>query len=423
MILTIIVTYNGEEYIEDCLHSIQKQTCMTDVLVVDNGSADNTCSLVEKEYPQVRLLKLERNIGFAGANNVGIRYAMERGYEYVLLLNEDTVADQFLIQKLMKYVGKNVAVIPKIYMNGSRTKVWYAAGQLDFERGVAINCREDFMDKVMEVTFMTGCCMLIHVNVFAEVGLFDENYFMYYEDTDLSIRMYKHKIKMLYVPDTYVWHRLQGKGTKPYYAYYMTRNRLYFLQKHSKDFQVKICSVIGNEIKKNVLDHDISTKAFRRYRLKAIQHFIKGHMGYWPLDERNGKANKEYRRIEKYRIFHELTCEWIKGCAGGGKITDWIEKKGYRTVAIYGMGLLGETIYMDLCKCESIQVKYGFDMRDTVHLEGLRIYHVENCPGPVDLIIVSAVMDYAEIKNELKTKLNFQCRLISLTQLIEEMFI
>ncbi len=426
MVLTLIVTFNGEEYIEDCIDSIQRQSYKTDILVVDNGSADHTCELIEKEYPNVKLIKLGDNYGFAGANNIGMRYAMEHEYEYLLLLNEDTIAERFLLQRMLEYADHSTAVIPKIYYKvGSLRKIWYAAGQLDFGKGRVVMCREELMDKVTEVTFMTGCCILIPVDVLKEIGLFDENYFMYYEDTDLSLRMYKHQIKMLYIPYTYVWHRLQGRRTKPYCIYYMTRNRLYFLKKHSEILRQNICKAVIDETVRIILGRDSYSKAFRWCYLKGVWDFVRGRKGALTgsLHESNRMSHKSYQQVEKYQIFNDLICEWVKGDAEGTKITDWIEKREYRTVAIYGMGLLGETVYLSLQKCENIQIKYGLDKRNNVQIEGLNIYHIENCPEPVDLIIVTAVTAYEEIKDEIQNKLKFNCKVVSLARLIEEMYI
>lgn len=425
MILTIIVTYNGEKYIEDCIDSLQNQTCKTDILVVDNDSVDHTCETIEKKYPQVKLLKLGYNSGFAHANNVGIQYAMEQGYEYVLLINEDTVGDQFLVQELLRHADSKTAVIPKIYMNGSKTKVWYAAGKLDFEKCRAINCQGDLVNRETEVTFMTGCCMFIHTDIFREIGLFDENYFMYYEDTDLSLRMYRHHIKMIYIPSTYVWHRMQGKTEKPYYAYYMTRNKLYFLRKHVEVFRRSVCGIVLDEIFRIVFRPDVYTKTFAQYQLKGIRDFLKKRMGRLDTSLNGGNSLMEqgYRQTEKYRIFYELIYEWMNGRIAGRNIADWVVKNGYQTIAIYGMGPLGQMLYLDLCECKDLQIKYGLDRRNDVGSERLNIYNIDSCPEPVELIIVTAVTAYEEIKAEISEKLDFSCKLISLMQLVEEMYI
>lgn len=130
-----------------------------------------------------------------------------------------------------------------------------------------------------------------------------------------------------------------------------------------------------------------------------------------------------YRQAEKYRIFYELTYEWAYGAMAGKNIAGWIAKNGYRTVAIYGLGALGQMAYSDLCRCKDIRIKYGLDRRDNIGIRELKTYRIENCPEPVELIIVTAITSYEEIKAEIKEKLDFPCKLISLMQLVEEMYI
>ncbi len=279
MILTIIVTYNGEKYISDCLDSLLKQTKKVDILVVDNASSDNTCSIIKNNYPTVRIIDVGYNSGFAHANNVGMQYAMDKGYEYVLLINEDTISDNRLVENLFKYADGQTAVAPKIYMNGSLTKVWYGAGKMDFENGFAINCQKELVDTVSEVSFMTGCCMLLHTDILRKAGLFDEAFFMYYEDTDLSLRMYENGIRMIYNPDACLWHRMQGRVQKDYYVYYMERNRLFFLKKHAKVFQCSLLKIMAMELYKIVMKPDVVTVAFGKYKLKGVFDYIRNKTG------------------------------------------------------------------------------------------------------------------------------------------------
>lgn len=282
MVLTIIVTYNGEKYIEDCMNSLLMQTQKTDILLVDNDSSDMTCKIVQEKYPQVTIIHVGFNSGFAHANNMGIQYAIDKKYEYIMLLNEDTVADKKLVENLMKYADRRTAVVPKIYKNGSLSKVWYAAGKMDFKNGKAINCQKEFVNQMTEVSFMTGCCMLVHTEIFREIGLFDENYYLYYEDTDLSLRMYIHNIRMLYVPDVYVWHRMMGRETRGYYTYYMERNRLFLLKKYEKYFQCSVWRLIGNDLWKIIFKPDVYMAFMSGYRLRGIIDFLKNRMGKMP---------------------------------------------------------------------------------------------------------------------------------------------
>lgn len=279
MVLAIIVTYNGEKYIDDCVKSLIAQTRKVDILLVDNASSDDTCNIVRNKYPEIKIIDIGYNSGFAHANNTGMQYAIDKGYEYVMLINEDTVSDRFLVEKLIKAADENTAVIPKIYMNGLLSKVWYGAGKIDFENCIAINCQEEFIEQMMEVSFMTGCCMLIHTGILRRVGMFDEDFFMYYEDTDLSLRFYENNIRMIYIPDTFVWHRVQGKIGKGYYAYYMERNWLLFLKKHVKTFHCSITQIVIKELYHIIFTPDIYTVAFKKYKLKGIIDFIANKTG------------------------------------------------------------------------------------------------------------------------------------------------
>lgn len=425
MVLAIIVTYNGEKYIEDCIENLQSQTQQIDILVVDNDSTDDTCEIITRKYPRVKVLETGYNSGFACGNNIGIQYAMERGYEYVLLINEDTFSDQMLVEKLLAYANCETAVIPKIYMNGSRTKVWYAAGKLDLKKRRALNCQKELVNSVTEVSFMTGCCMFIHTDIFRKVGLFDEKYFMYYEDTDLSMRMYRQGIKMLYIPDTYVWHRIQGKTRKEYYAYYMTRNRLYFLKKYRDVFHCGICRLVCDEIYDIFCRPDIYGRTFWKCRIHGVMDFIGKRMGRMErtLQRSNNFVGKGYWQLERYRIFCELMQEWMNGCIAGKDISNWIVRNQYKTVGIYGMGSLGEMTYQNLKNREDVQIRYGLDQNKEIKIEGLQVYSLAEPVGEVDLIIVTAVLAYEEIRKTLQKTLRFPCKIISLMQLVEEMYI
>lgn len=113
----------------------------------------------------------------------------------------------------------------------------------------------------------------------------------------------------------------------------------------------------------------------------------------------------------------------MNGVIAGRSIADWIIKNGYRTVAIYGMSESGQMVYWDLCKCRDLQVMYGLDRRSNIESKELKIYNIDSCLEPIELIIVIAVIAFEGIKSEISEKLDFSCKVISLMQLIEEMYI
>ena len=141
------------------------------------------------------------------------------------------------------------------------------------------------------------------------------------------------------------------------------------------------------------------------------------------LRQRKELMKQSYRQTEKFRVFFELVAEWFTGEMSGKRISDWISARGYKTVAIYGMGTLGELTYLNLCKNKEICIKYGLDKNTSIKTTGMEIYNLDNCPEQVDLIIVTAVTAYEEIKKEISQKIGFECAIISLLQLVEEMYI
>lgn len=140
------------------------------------------------------------------------------------------------------------------------------------------------------------------------------------------------------------------------------------------------------------------------------------------LQHRKMLLRQSFLYTEKLQIFFDLLSEWCVGKIKGKEIADWIIKNNYRSIAIYGMGILGEILYLDLQDNRNIQILYGLDRREK-KIKDLKVCGLDDPLAPVDLIIVTAVTSYEEIKNEIAQKVSFPCKIISLTQLIEGMYI
>lgn len=279
-IYIVLVNYNGKKYIKECLDSIGRQTYKDiKVIVVDNASSDESLQILET-YKDLILLKRRRNEGFARGCNIGIKYALRAGAEYVMLLNIDTKIDDELVYKLYNAASSNSVTSPKIFYDNSKTRMWYSGGNMDFQLGRHIQyhdkrleCLESEKSKY-PVRFVSGCCMLVHRNIWEKVGLLDEKYFMYFDDDDLSLRFLKKKVKMLYIPDAKMWHKVGGcfKGTEnSLTAYYFARNRLYFTKKHSDVMQINTIKLLWK-----ILQQDIFTekKSFTEYKIYVIRGII-----------------------------------------------------------------------------------------------------------------------------------------------------
>lgn len=235
----ILVNYNGEKYITDCIDSLLGQTYDNiTILFWDNNSTDNSANIVRERYPQVYLIRSRKNYGFARANNMAVRrlYQLEAKVSYILLLNVDTVADPSLVEFLLQESDSGTVTTAHIYTGSHTQVVWYAGGELQLDTGTSRHlCIRNCPGKV-QVTFISGCCMMVHRDIIHRYGLFDPSYYMYYEDTDLCMRWHLHGVEMYYVPKARLWHRVggsvAGKGN-PLKEYYMARNRLYFAGKYA----------------------------------------------------------------------------------------------------------------------------------------------------------------------------------------------
>lgn len=250
-VYAIVLNYNGEKDTNECIKSLEKsiqKSFELSIVVVDNAS--------EKPFKPLNkniiLLKNTVNKGFSGGNNTGIRFALENNADYVLILNNDTLVDPHIIEELL--VGANsdsqVGIVsPKIYFakgyeyHKDRYKpeelgkvIWYAGGEMDWKNLIGHHTGVDEVDtgqydKTTEIEYSSGCCMLVKKEVFEKIGYFDENYFLYYEDNDLSIRAKNFGFKIMYVPKAIVWHKnagsVGGSGSE-LQDYYITRNRLLF---------------------------------------------------------------------------------------------------------------------------------------------------------------------------------------------------
>lgn len=252
----IILHFNGTEDTLECLKSIGKlRTNNYELLtiVVDNGSEERLRMNDKRSMIKgLKIIRNKENLGFAGGNNVGIRYALENGADHIVILNNDTFVHENLIEELLKVAEsakKSGIVVPKIYFAAGfefhkdrykkedRGKViWYAGGIMDWKNVIGHHRGVDEVDhrqydETSETEFSSGCCMLIKREVLEKVGLFDERYYLYYEDSDLSIRSKRAGFKILYAPKAILWHKnagsAEGSGSK-LQDYYITRNRLLF---------------------------------------------------------------------------------------------------------------------------------------------------------------------------------------------------
>jgi GT2 family glycosyltransferase len=240
----IILNWNGYSDTSELLDSLKQiNTPEIKIIVVDNNSFGNDVELLENNYKDfTRVLKSDSNLGFAGGNNFGIQKALESNPDYILLINNDTIVEpNFLSVLLNKFnADEKIGIVaPQINYYNEPKKIWSAGGKVSRIRGSGFAVSNKMENEISQtdrfVDFVSGCCMLIKKEVFQNVGLFDENYFLYLEDTDLCYRVNKAVYKIVVTPKSKIFHKVNKSTQKNYSTlplYYTTRNRLYFAKKN-----------------------------------------------------------------------------------------------------------------------------------------------------------------------------------------------
>lgn len=290
----IVLNYNSREDTLDCLRSLEHLTYPNvQVIVVDNGSSDGSVEAVRTAYPQTMLIDTGRNLGFTGGNNLGIRRALEGGAQYIMLLNNDTIVAPDMIDLMIEAMEQNPSLGvtgPMIYYYDLPDVIWSAGGYIDWTRGTTSMIGLDQEDKgqfgsaTRLVDFVTGCAILARREVWETVGLLDDKFFMYYEETEWCVRAGRAGYKIAHVPTAMMWHKISpaARAASPRTFYYMTRNRLLFLSNTQAGLRTWFYTWV--EYARTFLSWTLRPKwqdkrHLRSVMLKAIRDFSMGKFG------------------------------------------------------------------------------------------------------------------------------------------------
>ncbi len=250
----IILEYNNPKMTLSTLKSLAKarlpQNIKHQTILVDNSPVpDGTLEKAVKEFKNLKYIVTHKNTGFAAGNNLGIKKALKQKYDYFLLLNNDVKVSPSFLVNLFKSIKEGAdLVVPKIYFakgyeyHKDRYQkkdlgkvIWYAGGLIDWDNVYSKHLGMDEVDqgqfnKSQSVELANFCCVLIKKQVFNLIGLLDENYFLYWEDADFSIRAKKAGFNLVYQPKSKIWHKSSGSSGSGsnLHDYYLTRNRLMF---------------------------------------------------------------------------------------------------------------------------------------------------------------------------------------------------
>jgi GT2 family glycosyltransferase len=254
----IILNWNGLGDTIECLESLKRITYPNyEVIVVDNGSQGNDAQVLQERFGDyIHLIQNDKNYGYTGGSNIGIRYALnDSSPDYFLILNNDVVVTPDFVTRMVEVADGDTSigiVGSKILLHGLPNIIQSIGCRRNMRSGMGTfigNKEVDHgqHDAVREVDYVVGCCLLIKRGVVAKVGLLDESYFCYCEEIDYCFRVRKAGYKILSAPNAKIWHK-KSVRLKPWYktlrrtdqldtplyqVYFMARNNFKFMKKHA----------------------------------------------------------------------------------------------------------------------------------------------------------------------------------------------
>ena len=256
MIAIILVNWKNYNDTNDCLKSLYlTNNTSFSIIVIDNESKAKSALKLKESFPKITILPQKTNLGFTGANNIGIKYGLNLGARYIMLLNNDTIVPKNFMTPLLTTLRSNpqiAAVQPKIMFADNSDKIWSGGGIYYSLNASTTTIGYDQLDsekysKPKYLDWLTGCCMLIKAEIISEVGLLNNHFFAYYEDVDWSLRIRKLGYLLAYNPSVPIYHKA-GASSKtknksadgflsPFVHFLNIRNHIFLVRLHTKGFQ------------------------------------------------------------------------------------------------------------------------------------------------------------------------------------------
>jgi GT2 family glycosyltransferase len=281
LVSVIIPTFNRKNDLLSCLNSIKDSTYTNlEIIVVDNASTDGTYDAVKETFPNVKLIRNEKNLGVTGGRNRG---AIESKGDYLLFLDHDMVIDRQMIEELLKVLESDTSIGvagPVIYYYDEPSKVWAAGTSIDILTGKVrfntfdsseVNINEPFDVQVLPAAFM------VKRDVLHKVGLFDDVFFAVYEDTDFCFRIKEAGFRVVCVPKAKAWHKVPTDLKEQELhvlsrSYYIARNRIIFMKKHAKPINFIVFLTLFVPIYAVYY----TWRSLRHWKLRFISEYWKG---------------------------------------------------------------------------------------------------------------------------------------------------
>lgn len=276
-VFIIVLNYNGGDFLKRNISSLFRLNYLDfSVVLVDNNSSDNSLESVRRSFSKITIIKNSENLGFSAGNNIGIEYALEHGADYVWLLNNDTEVLENSLAELISLMekNKNVGIASPVITEKDGSRIWFAGGKINWLRMKTSHRNKKIKADCLNSGYISGCAMLVSAEVFKKIGLLDEDYFLYWEDADLSVRAREAGYRLAVSAKSRIRHFERSEEKKDKKVYWMVISGLIFFKKNTPFFlRPWIFFYIGLRKIKNKLklmfNQDNIAKAVR----KAYQDF------------------------------------------------------------------------------------------------------------------------------------------------------
>jgi GT2 family glycosyltransferase len=258
-VAAVVLNWNGLEDTLRCLNSLSATESPLDTIVVDNGSTIDPTRVLTEKFPQIECIRLEKNIGFAAGSNLGARRALERGADFILFLNNDTIASARLLDALISAFDESIGIVsPVIRGMPDSSLIDFAGARINLALGRFKHCVQQPSTHIpFDTDYASGCCMMLSRQVIEQVGLFDEKLFAYFEDVDLCLRARRAGMRVVCVPTATVLHKgsastrrdLAQGTTSPLKHYLIARNRMVVVARYASPAPKWFHRLVSNPIR------------------------------------------------------------------------------------------------------------------------------------------------------------------------------
>jgi GT2 family glycosyltransferase len=291
-VTAVILNTNRKDDTLVCLESLECNTYpRLAMIVLDNASTDGSVDAIRERFPKAEILPIEENKGYAGNNNIGIQAALDRGADWVLVLNEDTILDPLAVSKLVEYGETNpkAGILgPLVHHYNDPEVIQSAGGKMD-QRMNAYHLGENELDhgqykEPLPVDWVSGCAIMVRRQVIEQAGLLDERFYYYWEETEWCLRARENGWQIYMVPAAKLWHKGVQIDYKPSpsVTYYYIRNHLLLQAKHHAPIMIRL--VLWFALMKRLVSWTVKPRwrdkaEHRNALVRAMLDYIRGCWG------------------------------------------------------------------------------------------------------------------------------------------------